>query len=269
MTETAADIGTLQTDLRAGVLRLVLNRPQRRNSLDRQLGMALLSALQAGARDAGVRAIVVTGTGSAFCAGDDIASLDAVFNGQTGEEPSIPGTGDALYLRIAETIIHCPKPVIAALNGDAVGAGSEIACAADLRIATDSARIGSGLVHIGQFGSAALLPRIVGISHATELYLSGRLATSAEALRIGLVHEVVADAQFADRVDELAQDLASRATKAIGLFKQARERAIGQPVEFALRLQDAYHLRCMTEVEDAIEGARAFLERRAPRFSGR
>lgn len=266
---TVRDPDVLRVERRDHVLRLTLNRPARRNALDRATGTALLQAVQKAAADAGVRVVVLTGAGPAFCAGDDIATLDAMFAGRTGDEPSMRETGDALYLRIAEAMIQCPKPVVAAINGAAAGAGAEIACAADIRIAAASARIGSGLVHIGQFGSAALLPRVVGPARATELYISGRLVPADEAARIGLVHEVVPDQELPARVDLLARELAGRATKAIGLFKEARERMYGQPVEFGLRLQDAYHTRCMTEVADAVEGARAFLERRPPRFEGK
>lgn len=256
-----------------GIAELTLNRPHRRNAFDHELGTALLGAIRRASADPAARVIVVRGSGTAFCAGDDIATLEAmlvdgVAASDTETVAVVRDTGDSLYLRIAEALLSAPKPVLVAINGDAAGAGTELACAGDLRIMRDGARIGSALVRIGQLGHAALLPRVVGPARATELFLSGRMIDAAEAERIGLVHERVAADAFDARVDELAHELAARPTRAIGLFKELRERAHGLSAVDAARLQDTYHARCMREVEDAVEGARAFVEKRAPRFSG-
>lgn len=261
--------GPLTLDVTRGVATLTLSRPERMNSLNRELGLLLLAGLQTLGRDSAVRCVVLTGAGRAFCAGDDIATLNSMFDGETGEEPSVPGTGDALYLRIVEQIVHLPKPVIAGINGATAGAGLEMACAADLRIMSDAARIGSGLVNIGQMGNAIMLPRVVGPAQATAIYMSGRMLSAEEAYAAGLVHEVVPQERFAARLTEAAQDLAGKPTKAIALFKQARDAAAHQPVEYGLRVQEASHIRNMHEVEDAVEGARAFMEKRPPEFSGR
>lgn len=258
----------------AGVAELTLNRPHRRNALDHELGSTLLVAIRRAARDPAVRVIVVRGRGSAFCAGDDIATLETMLVSGTAASDTetvavVRETGDSLYLRIAEALLAAPKPVLVAINGDAAGAGTELACAGDLRIIRDGARIGSALVRIGQLGNAALLPRVVGGARATELFLSGRMLEAAEAEALGLVHERVPPEAFDARVDELARELAARPTRAIGLFKELRERAHGLSAIDATRLQDVYHARCMVEVEDAVEGARAFVEKRPSRFTGR
>lgn len=274
MSELPAATDSVLLERRAdGIAELTLNRPHRRNAFDHELGTALLGAIRRASADPAARVIVVRGNGTAFCAGDDIATLEAmlvdgVAASDTETVAVVRDTGDSLYLRIAEALLSAPKPVLVAINGDAAGAGTELACAGDLRIMRDGARIGSALVRIGQLGHAALLPRVVGPARATELFLSGRLIDAAEAERIGLVHERVAADAFDARVDELAHELAARPTRAIGLFKELRERAHGLSAVDAARLQDTYHARCMREVEDAVEGARAFVEKRAPRFSG-
>jgi enoyl-CoA hydratase/carnithine racemase len=248
---------------------LVLNRPHRGNALDRELGDLLLAATITAANDPAVRCIVLAGEGRTFCAGDDITTLDAFLDdGDLSQVAVIPGTKDAVYVRICEALITAPKPVIAAVNGAAVGAGIELACAADIRIASDRAQLGSGLVRVGQVGTAAMLGRIVGPARATELYLTGRLVDAEEAQQIGLVHHVVPATELCADVTALATNLASAATGAIGLYKELRERIHGQSVEAALRLQDAYHVRSHA-LADSAEGLRAFLEHRPPAFTGR
>ena len=260
---------TLLSELRDGALFLTLNRPDARNALNADLARALLSELLTARHRPEVRAIILRGAGSAFCAGDDLASVDDYLDGGSAEAPAIVDSGDSHYLRIIEAIVTCGKPVLAAIGGGCAGAGTEIACAADLRLASDRARIGSCLVSVGQVGNAVMLPRVIGPAAATELYISGRLVDAAEALSLGLVHEVVPHGRFDERVEELGLSLAQKPTKAIALFKELRERALGQPVEFGLRLQDAFHIRNNHEVEDGVEGVRAFVEKRPPRFTGR
>lgn len=254
---------------RGGELRLTLNRPERHNALDRELCFALLDALDRAIDDETVRVVVLAGAGGSFCAGDDIGSLDAGMKGSYDTAPFFPGTRDTIYTRIAHAIYQCPKPVVAAISGVAAGAGTEIACAADIRIAGEAARIGSRLVRIGQIGNLAGLPRIVGPARAAEIYMTGRLVGSEEALRIGLVHEVVADDELDGRIDALAAQLAASATKAIGWYKQALMRSWGETPEIGLRLQDDTHRRTMPAIEDSHEGIRAFVEKRPPEFTGR
>jgi len=251
-----------------GVLWLQLNRPRSGNAIDRALGEQLFAALHVAVDDR-VRVAVITGTGSAFCAGDDLRTVDAHLAGERTHSPVVGTTDDPIYLRIVEAIVGAPFPVVAALNGAAAGAGTEIACAADLRIASSTARIGSCLVNVAQVGTALMLGRVIGEARATEVYISGRLVEMEEALRIGLVHEVVEPGLLEAAALERARALAQAPTKAIALYKELRERLHGESIEHGLRLQSSFHVRNNREVEDSQEGARAFLDKRAPRFTGR
>ena len=251
------------------VLCLQLNRPQAGNAIDRALGEDLLAALTDAADDRTVRATIITGTGRTFCAGDDIGGIDAHLAGDHTNSPVVGTTEDPIYLRIVEAIVAAPFPVIAAVNGAAAGAGTELACAADLRLAATPARIGSCLINVAQVGNAVMLARVVGAARATEIYLSGRLVDMDEALHIGLVHRVVPADHLQPEALALARQLAAAPTRAIALYKELRERLHGATIEQGLRVQNTFHIRNNREVEDSLEGARAFLEKRAPRFSGR
>lgn len=250
------------------VATLVLNRPARRNCLDFDLAQRLLAALERCCADTAVRTIVLTGEGPAFCSGDDLAYAQTCLRGDFTGAPIDPDTHEHLYLRICAKILAAPKPVIAGINGLSAGAGTEIACAADYRLAAAGARLGTGLLRVGYVGGVAMLSRVVGPARATEIFLTSRLVPAAEAQRIGLVDRVVPDGGFAAELAALAEGFAAVPTAAVGLFKQLRERAAGVSASEALRLQDEYHHRSAAEVADIAEGVRAFTERRTPRFTG-
>ena len=264
----APGAGVCATFEPAGVATLVLDRPEARNSLTHVMSSTLLAGLLAAAADPAVRVVVLTGAGTAFCAGDDVGTVQRWRSGDRADAPFDHVTADAHYLRICEAILHAPKPVVAAVNGAAAGAGAEIACAADYRFASDAARIGSCLLGVGHVGNAVLMSRVAGPARATEIYLTGRLVPAAEALAIGLFDRVVPHGEFAPALAAFARDLAAAPTRAIGLFKELRERSWGQPAEYGLRLQDAIHLRTHAEVADGAEGLTAFAQRRPPHFTG-
>ena len=270
MTPVGTTTEVLRETLDDGVATITMNRPERRNGLDRELGLRLLESVLRAAESPAVRAIVLTGAGRAFCAGDDISGLGELVSGNRVNTPSVQESGDAYYLRVCEALVQAQKPVIAGINGAAVGAGAEIACAADYRLATSCARIGSGLIKLGQVGNVVMMTRVVGPARATEIFLTGRLVEAGEAERIGLFDRVVSADAFSRELAVLAARLANGPTKTIGLFKELRERTWYQPAEFGLRLQDQYHARCCGgEVDEGLEGPRAYLELRPPKFTGR
>lgn len=262
------DAGILRASLSDGVATLTLNRPERRNSLTREMAHGLLRGLVVAGDDAQVRVIVLRGADGTFCAGDDVPAVDRWREGDRDAAPFDPVTSDAYYLRICEVILGAPKPVVAAVEGAAAGAGAEIVCAADYRLLSTSARIGSCLVGVGHVGNVVLMSRLIGPGRATEIYLTGRLVPAAEALAIGLADKVVQPEDFDKELARLAEGFGQAPTRAIGLFKELRERTWGQPATTGLRLQDAYHLRTHAEVRDSGEGLRAFTERRPPSFTG-
>jgi 2-(1,2-epoxy-1,2-dihydrophenyl)acetyl-CoA isomerase len=252
------------------VLRIVLNRPEAANALDRNAALDLLCALHAARYDDTVRAIVLTGAGNAFCAGDDLEAAKAFLDGRL-DDPRVasdPYDATALYIRIGLLIAACEKPVIAAINGPAIGAGLELACAADVRIMKRSARLGAGVLRIGHAGVFAFLSRIVGASRAMDLYLAGRLIGADEAYANGIVSDVFDDAAFDAGAREVAERFAAMPTRTIGIQKQMRNSAQGRSLLDVAMLQDAAHRHCMTSVADAREGVSAFIEKRLASFSG-
>lgn len=250
------------------VATITLARPGNHNALTYAMGIRLLDAVVRGAADRTVRCLLILGEGPSFCAGDDLASVDAWCQGEEERAPFDATTHDAQYLRVCEELIKAPKPVVLGLTGSTVGAGLDLACAADLRVAGESARFASKLVSVGHVGHAVLLPRLIGLGRATAMYFTGRFVGAPEALAIGLIDEVVPDADVCCRARELAQHLAKGPTRAMAYFKDLRERAWGQPVEAGLRMQDRCHLVTHDHVADSRLGIEAALSRTSPEFTG-
>ncbi len=253
----------VETSRDGGVLTITLNRPEAYNALTTSMHAALRTALdEAGAPD--VRAVVVTGAGKGFCAGQDMKEFESV-------DRDIAGHLEASYHPNVRAIRALPKPVIAAVNGAAAGAGLSLACVCDIRIAADSAAFVPGFVGIGLIpdsGGTYFLTRLLGPSRAFAWMTSNRWLNAAEAHAWGLVDEVVeADALLA-RAAELAATYAAGPTAGIGMTKRLFDRAVHATLDEQLaleaELQDA-----ATKTEDFKEGVAAFLEKRPPRFTGR
>jgi 2-(1,2-epoxy-1,2-dihydrophenyl)acetyl-CoA isomerase len=247
-------VGAVQT--------IVLNRPEVLNALTADVHKALAAALkEAGADD--VRAVVVTGAGRGFCVGQDLNE----FRDATGD---IAERLRASYHPNVLAIRALAKPVIAAVNGAAAGAGLSLACACDIRIASDAASFVPAFVNIGlvpDSGGTFFITRLLGPAQAFEWMTSGRALTAAEAHAWGLVSEVVEADALEGHVAELAGRLAAMPTRAIGMSKRLFDRAAESTLEDQLELE-AQLQSAATKTNDFREGVTAFLEKRKPDFTG-
>jgi 2-(1,2-epoxy-1,2-dihydrophenyl)acetyl-CoA isomerase len=242
---------------------ITLNRPDVLNALNAGMHAALAAALKE-ARSPEVRAVVITGAGRGFCVGQDLSE----FREEAGDIGArLRGTyhPNVLAIRALE------KPVIAAVNGAAAGAGLSFACACDLRLAAGSASFVPAFVNVGlvpDSGGTFFVERLLGYARAFEWMTSGRRLGSSEALDWGLVAEVVDDGALAARAADLAQSFAELPPRAVGmtkrLFDGARERTLEEQLELEAQLQTV-----ATQTEDFREGVAAFLEKRKPEFTGR
>jgi 2-(1,2-epoxy-1,2-dihydrophenyl)acetyl-CoA isomerase len=251
-----------------GVATLTFNRPERMNALSTPIMEGLLHGLPRLAGDPGVRVIVLTGAGRAFCAGGDVKSM-----AEGGEERSAAEATARLRSRMeVSRILHeLPKPTIAMINGPAAGAGLAFALACDLRIAGASARLVTAFVKVGfsgDFGGSFFLTRLVGTAKARELYFTGRPVDAQEALSLGLVNRVVPDDQLADATMELARSLAQGPQIALGLMKRNLNCAESSGLAELLDMEAANQV-LTGRTEDHREAAKAFVEKRAPVFVGR
>jgi 2-(1,2-epoxy-1,2-dihydrophenyl)acetyl-CoA isomerase len=253
----------VETRRDGAVLTITLNRPDVLNAFNASMHEALAAALK-DARDPEIRAVVVTGAGRGFCVGQDLTE----FREASGD---IADRLRASYHPNVHAIRALEKPVIAAINGPAAGAGLSFACACDIRIAANDATFVPAFVNIGLIpdsGGTFFISRLLGPARAFEWMSSGRRLAAAEAHSWGLVSEVVDGGGLAARAAELAASLAAMPTRAIGmtkrLFDAAPENSLEEQLELEAQLQSA-----ATKSEDFREGVTAFLEKRDPEFKGR
>ena len=250
-----------------GVRVLTLNRPAAFNSFDLSLKGALLSALAEAADDPSVRALVITGAGRAFCAGQDLKEHMALV--ATGDE-RVATAVSGFYNPLVRALVGMGKPVIAAVNGAAAGAGAGLAFACDLRIAARSATFSMAFAGVGlsaDTGASFFLPRLVGQGRASAMMLLGEKVDAAEALRIGMVDRVVVDADLAGTAGELARRLADGPTRAYGLIKASLRHSASADLESTLAFEDRAQADCFAS-DDHREAVSAFVDRRPPRFHG-
>ena len=253
----------LRTEIADGVATLTLNRPDALNALNSQLRRELSGALKAITRDEAVRSVVITGAGRGFCAGADL-------RGGSGER-DFRAVLSSEYNPLIEAIRNLPKPVVAAVNGVAAGAGVGLALAADVVVASDQARFVPAFGRIGlvpDSGLARVLVRGVGRHRAFEILMGERQLGAGEAHDLGLVAAVVPADRLADAARELAQRLAEGPTMSIGLTKRllnaAEDESLADQLKAEAALQDL-----AGRSEDHAEGVAAFAEKRDPRFTGR
>ena len=259
-----SDGDVMLQERRGPVALLTLNRPEKRNALNGQLRCAFLGAMDAVARDAEVRAVVITGAGDrAFVAGADVTE----FEGRSPVDQYRVAKAPTLH----KAIERLPKPVIAAVNGYCLGGGMELALACDVRIAAETATFGQPEINLAIIpggGATQRLPRIVGLGAALRLILGGEHIDAAEALRIRLVDEVVPAGELLDRAIAFATRLAAKSPVAMAAAKEATRAALSLPLSEGLKLETALFQLCFSS-DDKVEGIRAFLEKRAPTFTGR
>ena len=242
---------------------ITLNRPDVLNAVNGAMHAARASALE-DARSPGVRAVVITGAGPGFCVGQDLTEFREA-PGDIGDRLRGSYHPNILAIRALE------KPVVAAVNGPAAGAGLSLACACDLRIAADSATFVPAFINIGlvpDSGGTFFVRRLLGYARAFEWLSSGRRLSAAEAHGWGLVSEVVPADELAGRAAELAGELAAMPTAAIGMTKRLLDNAETATLEEQLE-REAQLQTAATRSEDFREGVAAFLEKRPPRFAGR
>jgi len=253
----------VETTQDGAVLTITLNRPEVLNAFTSAVHKALAAALKE-ARSPDVRAVVVTGAGRGFCVGQDLTEFREAA-GDLGARLRSTYHPNILALRALE------KPVLAAINGPAAGAGISLACACDLRIASDGATFVPAFINIGlvpDSGSTHFVRRLLGTARAFEWLASGRRLTAAEAHAWGLVSEVVEADRLLGRAAELAAELAAMPTRGIGMTKRLLDHAERATLEEQLELE-AQLQAAATQTADFREGVEAFLEKREPRFEGR
>jgi 2-(1,2-epoxy-1,2-dihydrophenyl)acetyl-CoA isomerase len=244
------------------VLTITFNRPEVYNAFNRALHAALQETL-AEARDPAVRCVVVTGAGKGFCAGQDLKEFGSV-------SASIRDALEQTYHPNIRLVRALEKPVIAAINGPAAGAGLSFACACDVRIASDAATFVPGFVGIGlvpDSGGTWFVHRLLGFARAFEWMCANTRLSAAEALDWGIVSEVIPADGFMARVGELAAEWAARPTLAVARTKQLFDHAYGASLEAQLALE-AELQQASVATADFREGVDAFLEKRAPTFTG-
>ena len=260
------DLTRILWDETDGVGCITLNRPERMNAIDLRLIIELDHVIERAANRPSVRCLLLTGSGRAFSAGADVKEWGT----GGGDDPDGDGWVPRMH-RVMTRLHRLPKPVIAAVNGVAVGAGCDLALVADLRIAATTARFGQAYIRVGycpDAGGSYLLPQLIGPTKAAELIFTGRIIDPAEADRLGLVNALVEPDQLAATARDWATRLAKGPTVAIGLAKENLRLNRNLAFEDALRNERRAGERCAA-TEDHHEGLRAVQEKREPQFTGR
>jgi 2-(1,2-epoxy-1,2-dihydrophenyl)acetyl-CoA isomerase len=259
---------TIETEASNGVLRVALNRPDKLNAFNDQMGDELLDALREAAKAEEVRCLVLTGKGRAFSVGEDLTMNRSTYD--SGKPMRLGEVVKRRYNPIVQSIRRMEKPVLASVNGVTAGAGLGLALACDLRAASDKATFHEAFVKAGlvpDSGTSFWLPRILGLGKAMEVALLGEPIDAGRALSLGLVNWVFSDDSLTAETAKIAERLAKGPTKAMGLAKRALNRAVvvdlDSSLEYEMYLQDI-----AGRTQDHVEGVRAFFDKREPRFTG-
>jgi 2-(1,2-epoxy-1,2-dihydrophenyl)acetyl-CoA isomerase len=254
---------TIHYEVRDRIAWLTLNRPDKLNAFTEQMNKEITKALKQAANDENVRCLVITGTGRAFCSGEDLGGVTEEMN-----------HGEVLRTRYApmlKALYHLEKPVIAAVNGVAAGAGMSLALACDFRLVSEKASFVEAFIHVGLIpdaGNLYYLPRLIGHAKALELAVLGEKISAQKAAELGLATAVIPEAAWEEEVQRFAERLAAMPTKAIGLIKRLLRESWHCTFEDYLE-KEAYGQRIAGLTQDHREGIRAFFEKRKAVFQGK
>jgi 2-(1,2-epoxy-1,2-dihydrophenyl)acetyl-CoA isomerase len=259
---------TVKAESKNGVLWLTMNRPDKLNAFNEEMGNDLLEGLKEGEKSTEVRCIVLTGEGRAFSVGEDLNANRAAY--ESGKTVPFGEVLKRKYNPIVQRMRRMEKPVVAGVNGVTAGAGLGLALACDLRAASDKATFHEAFIKVGLIpdaGTSFWLPRILGPGRAMEVGLLGEPIDASKALAMGLVNWVFPDDKFREEVSRLAEKLAKGPTKAMGLTKRALNRAVVVDMDSALEYE-MYIQDVAGRSRDHVEGVKAFFEKREPNFKG-
>lgn len=266
-----ADFADLRYAVDGHIATITLDRPDAHNAYSDAMVRSLVAALGEADGDPEVRCIVLTGAGKSFCAGGDLKAM----RDKSGMFEGGPAKLREHYMRGIQTIpqafARCETPVVAAMNGAAIGAGLDLACMCDLRVCSSRAKLGSTFVKVGLVpgdGGAYFLARTIGFARALELMLTARVIKAEEAMRIGLVHRVAEPEAVLMTAIDLANQIAAQPPAAVRFTKRAAYRSHEADLQQALELAATYQ-GVVQNTEDHAEAVRAMLEKRAPMFAGR
>jgi len=257
-------MASIEFQLSNQVAYITLNRPDKLNSFNREMSLLLQQRLDDCSSDKSIRAVVITGSGKAFSAGQDLGEVT---------DPDGPGMKQILaehFNPIVQKIRHLTKPVIAAVNGVAAGAGANIALCCDIVIASASASFIQAFSKIGLIpdsGGTFLLPRLIGFQKASAIMMLGDKISAIEAERIGMIYKFVEEENFKSEIERIANALSIMPTKALAFTKQALNASISNDLQAQLILEDQLQQRAAATI-DFKEGVTAFIEKRIPNFKG-
>ncbi len=258
-------------EIKNAVAYITLNRPEKFNSFNREMALLMQSKLDEAASLHEVRAVYITGAGKAFCAGQDISELAPTQPPPRGEEITIAKILGEHYNPIVKRIRNMPKPVVAAVNGVAAGAGANIALCCDIVVATASASFIQAFSKIGLIpdsGGTFTLPRLIGWQKASALMMTGDKVIATDAEKMGMIYKVFEDEDFEDESKKIAQTLSIMPTKGLAYTKHVLNQSIMSNWEDQLSLEDKYQQKAAA-TDDYAEGINSFLEKRKPEFKGK
>lgn len=257
---------SIRKELNKGVATLTLNRPEVFNSFNREMALLLQEELDACANDVSVRAIVITGSGKAFCAGQDLKEVT-----NPGLNPGFKKILEEHYNPIITRIRAIEKPIIAAVNGVAAGAGANIALACDIVIAHEKVSFIQAFSKIGLVPDSAgtfFLPRLIGFGKASALMMLGDKISATEAEKLGMIYKATTLDDFQTEIETTAMTLAQMPTKALGMTKRLLNESMSNTLDQQLALESKLQIEAASS-EDYAEGVTAFVEKRKPNFKGR